>query len=78
LNLKKSQIPVFWNSYTGRLKFTYIAKKQIWFLITEIYNNKILFERTLKAIYPLDWDEKSKGLMKWLESQISHITMLWE
>lgn len=53
-------------------------EKQIWFLITEIYNNKILFERTLKAIYPLDWDEKSKGLMKWLESQISHITMLWD
>lgn len=53
-------------------------EKQIWFLITEIYNNKILFERTLKAIYPVDWDEKSKGLMKWLESQISHITMLWD
>jgi AcrR family transcriptional regulator len=53
-------------------------EKQIWFLITEIYNNKILFERTLKAIYPDDWDEKSKGLMKWLESQISHITMLWD
>ena len=38
-----------------------------WFLITELYNNKNLFERTLKELYHDDWDEKSKGIIKWLE-----------
>jgi len=51
------------NNNTNRKGF----EKTTWFLITELYNNKILFERTLKELYPDDWDEKSKGLMKWLE-----------
>jgi len=62
------------NNNTNRNGF----ERTTWFLITELYNNKNLFERTLKDLYPDDWDEKSKGLMKWLESQISHITMLWD
>ena len=41
--------------------------KTSWFLITEFYNNKSLFERTLKEIYPDDWDEKLKGLTKRFE-----------
>ncbi len=45
-----------------------VFDKTTWFLITELYNNKNLFERTLKELYPDDWDEKSKGLVKWLES----------
>ena len=38
-----------------------------WFLITELYNNKNLFERALKELYPDDWDEKLYGLKKWFE-----------
>jgi len=38
-----------------------------WFLITELYNNKNQFEKTLKAIYPDNWDEKLGFLMKWFE-----------
>jgi AcrR family transcriptional regulator len=42
-------------------------EKTTWFLITELYNNKNLFERTLKELYP-EWDGKLTRLMKWLES----------
>ena len=34
---------------------------------TELYNNKNLFERTLKKIYPDDWDQKLTNLKKWLD-----------
>ena len=51
------------NTNTNRKVFD----KTTWFLITELYNNKNLFERTLKELYPYDWYEKSKDLEKWLE-----------
>jgi len=51
------------NNNTNRKGF----EKTTWFLITEVYNNKDLFERTLKELYP-DRDDKLTRLMKWLES----------
>lgn len=42
-------------------------EKATWFLITELYNNKTLFERNLKELYPDDWGEKLRSLMNWLE-----------
>lgn len=51
------------NNNTNRKGF----EKPTWFLITELYNNKNLFERTLKELYP-DRDDKLTRLMKWLES----------
>lgn len=42
-------------------------EKQIWFIMTELYNNKDFFEKTLKIIYPDDWDEKFANLRKWLD-----------
>ena len=42
-------------------------KIQIWFMLTELYNNKDLFERTLKEIYPDDWNKKLTKLKKWLD-----------
>ena len=33
-------------------------EKPTWFLVSELYNNKNLFEETLKEIYPDDWDGK--------------------
>ena len=51
------------NNNTNRKVF----EKTTWFLITELYNNKNLFERTLKELYQDDWYEKSKALVKWLE-----------
>jgi AcrR family transcriptional regulator len=53
------------NNNTNRKGF----EKTTWFLITELYNNKSLFERTLKELYP-DRDDKLTSLMKWLESII--------
>lgn len=44
-----------------------IIGKQKWFLNTELYNNQICFERTLKELYLNDWDKKLneiRGLFK--------------
>lgn len=38
-----------------------------WFLYTELYNNRILFEQTIKELYPEDWERKAKDLNTWLE-----------
>lgn len=52
-------------------------EKPIWFLVSELYNNKNLFEETLKEIYPDDWDDKLNSLMKWLKStDITHYNVL--
>ena len=42
-------------------------KNPAWFLFTELYNNKELFERTVKDLYPDDWDQKTIEIKKWLE-----------
>jgi AcrR family transcriptional regulator len=42
-------------------------EKPTWFLISELYNNKNLFEVTLKKIYPDDWDGKLHDLANWLQ-----------
>jgi AcrR family transcriptional regulator len=38
-----------------------------WFLYTELYNNRDLFEQTIKELYPGDWERKAKDLNTWLE-----------
>lgn len=48
---------------TNRQRF----EKPGWFLFTELYNNKELFERTVKELYPDDWDKKISEIEKWLE-----------
>jgi len=34
-----------------------------WFIYTEMYNNKYLFEKTIKELYPADWREKVHRLL---------------
>jgi AcrR family transcriptional regulator len=41
--------------------------KVTWFLYTELYNNRILFEQTIMDLYPDDWESKLKDLTIWLE-----------
>lgn len=41
--------------------------KVTWFLYTELYNNRILFEQTIIDLYPDDWESKLKDLTIWLE-----------
>jgi TetR/AcrR family transcriptional regulator len=43
-------------------------EKPTWFLITELYNNKNLFEKTLKELYPNDWDKKLNDIIKLLKA----------
>jgi AcrR family transcriptional regulator len=38
-----------------------------WFLYTELYNNRNLFEQTIMELYPEDWERKAKDLNTWLE-----------
>jgi len=42
-------------------------EKPTWFLVSELYNNKNLFEGTLKEIYPDDWDGKLRDLANWIQ-----------
>ncbi|PKP33565.1 MAG: hypothetical protein CVT99_01070 [Bacteroidetes bacterium HGW-Bacteroidetes-16] len=35
-----------------------VYEKQRWFLFTEMYNNQICFEKTIKELYLNDWDKK--------------------
>ncbi len=42
-------------------------EKPAWFLISELYNNKKMFEKTLQELYPDDWDEKLNCIRKLLK-----------
>jgi AcrR family transcriptional regulator len=42
-------------------------EKPAWFLITELYNNRNLFENALRELYQDDWDKKISEIEKWLE-----------
>jgi AcrR family transcriptional regulator len=42
-------------------------EKPAWFLITELYNNRNLFENALRELYQDDWDKKIGEIEKWLE-----------
>jgi AcrR family transcriptional regulator len=44
-----------------------VPEKPIWFLKTELYNNKNLFESNLKGIYPDDWEIRFSELKRLLE-----------
>jgi len=35
-----------------------VYERQRWFLFTEMYNNQICFEKTIKKLYLNDWDKK--------------------
>jgi hypothetical protein len=50
------------DSYSERERLT----EATWFLYTELYNNRILFEQTIKELYPEDWERKAKDLNTWL------------
>ncbi len=47
-----------------------IIENHRWFLFTELYNNKNLFERTLKELYLNDWDKKLNELKELLEIKV--------
>lgn len=38
-------------------------EKVKWFFYTEMYNNKCLFEKTFKELYPVDWRERVNRLL---------------
>lgn len=50
------------------------VEKPIWFLYTELYNNRDLFERTIKELHPDDWLKKLTDLNNWLEFSNSPLT----
>jgi AcrR family transcriptional regulator len=47
-----------------------------WFFFTELYNNKELFEKTIKELYPNNWVENLNDIKKWLEISSIHISQL--
>lgn len=53
-------------------------EKSRWFIFTELYNNKDLFEGKVKELYPEDWDKKISKIKIWLEFSTSEKSMLSE
>lgn len=51
-------------------------EKSAWFLFTELYNNKELFERTVKELYADDWDKNISEIKKRLEFEANERSML--
>jgi hypothetical protein len=43
------------------------VEKPTWFLFTEFYNNRNLFEHTIKELHPDNWERRAKDLNTWLE-----------
>lgn len=41
------------------------VEKPVWFLFTELYNNRTLFENTIKKLHPFDWECKLNDLINW-------------
>lgn len=48
------------------------VEKPTWFLFTELYNNRDLFEHTIKELHPDNWESKLKDLNNWLSFSNSH------
>lgn len=44
-------------------------EKSTWFLVSELYNNRNLFEKTLKEIYSNDWNSRLSNLVNRLQSK---------
>lgn len=42
------------------------SEKLRWFLFTELYNNKVLFKKTLMEIYPDKWEMKLNEINVWI------------
>lgn len=46
------------------------AEKYNWFLFTELYNNKDLFQRIIKELYPHEWVSRINEINKFLGKSI--------
>lgn len=58
------------NKFTTNQKLIEVHQ---WFIFTELYNNKNLFENVLKELYIVDWSEKLTELKK-VQSAVEIIT----
>ena len=65
-----------WNTEFKNISNQERFENPTWFLLTELYNNRNLFEHALKELYPNDWVRKLTDIKKWLEIASNLITML--
>ena len=56
------------NNNVGIIDQGNVEENPTWFLITERYNNNNLFEKTIKELYPNDWDKKLKDITRLLKA----------
>jgi len=67
LKVVKNVLDLILNTEFGIISDRKGFEKPAWFLITELYNNRNLFENALKELYQDDWDKKISEIEKWLE-----------
>ena len=77
VNVVKKVLDLILNTELAKITDRKGFENPAWFLITELYNNRNLFEHALKELYPNDWVNNLNDIKKWLEIASNHITMLW-
>jgi AcrR family transcriptional regulator len=67
IKVVKNVLDLILNTEFGIISDRKGFEKPAWFLITELYNNRSLFENALRELYQDDWDKKISEIEKWLE-----------
>jgi AcrR family transcriptional regulator len=73
-----------YRNVTEKIFYIFLHKSQVaisdkkfeeirWFFFTELYNNKELFEKTLKEIYPEDWNSVLYEIKNWIDNSSSQL-----
>ena len=70
--MQYGRVPKDWTSFILNENNKFVTNQKLidvhrWFIYTELYNNKNLFENVLKELYVVDWVEKLDVLKKVLE-----------
>lgn len=68
----KNVIDLILNTESGIISDRKRFENPVWFLRTELYNNRNLFENAMKELYQDDWDKKIREIEKWLEFSTIH------
>lgn len=67
-NVVESIIDIFLRNRSQIISNSKRFEETRWFFFTELYNNKELFEKTLKELYPDVWDRNLNDIKDWIDN----------
>lgn len=65
-NVAEKIFGIFFSSKSQIIPSSERLEEIRWFFYTELYNNKELFEKTLKELYPDVWDRNLNDIKNWI------------